>query len=128
MNNRTLFLIILTAIFLAVLMVNFATQSSQYTDFKTAKGSGEEVHVVAQWTKREQAHYDPQKDQFTFFLQDTLGNEVLAVYPDPKPVNFEQAEKIVVTGKFQGDTFLAEKILMKCPSKYENHELKTTNQ
>lgn len=123
MNNRTLILIILTAIFMVGLMLNFASSSSIYTDFQTAKKSGEEVHIVAEWIKREQTYYDPQKDEFSFFLRDTLGNEAFVIYPDPKPVNFEQADKIVVIGKFQSDTFWANKILMKCPSKYENKNL-----
>ncbi len=123
MNNRTLILIIATAIFMVMLMVNFASNTSIYTDFKTAKKSGEEVHIVAEWIKREQTHYDAQKDEFSFFLRDTLGNESFVIYPDPKPVNFEQADKIVVIGKFQSDTFFANKILMKCPSKYEDKNL-----
>lgn len=108
---------------MVVLMVNFASNTSIYTDFKTAKNSGEEVHIVAEWVKREQAYYDAQKDEFSFFLKDTLGNEAFVIYPDPKPVNFEQADKIVVIGKFQSDTFFASKILMKCPSKYEDKSL-----
>lgn len=123
MNNRTLILIIITAIFMVFLMINFASNTSIYTDFQTAKKTNEEVHIVAEWIKREQAYYDPQKDQFSFFLRDTLGNEAFVIYPDPKPVNFEQADKIVVIGKFQSDTFLANKILMKCPSKYEDKNL-----
>jgi cytochrome c-type biogenesis protein CcmE len=123
MNSRTLILIVITAIFMVVMMLNFASNTSIYTDFKTAKTSGEEVHVVGQWVKREQSYYDAQKDEFSFYLQDTLGNEALVIYPDPKPVNFEQADKIVIIGKFENDTFFASKILMKCPSKYENKNL-----
>jgi cytochrome c-type biogenesis protein CcmE len=123
MNSRTLILIVITAIFMVVMMLNFASNTSIYTDFKTAKTSGEEVHVVGQWVKREQSYYDAQKDEFSFYLQDTLGNEAFVIYPDPKPVNFEQADKIVIIGKFENDTFFASKILMKCPSKYENKNL-----
>ena len=123
MNSRTLILIVITAIFMVVMMLNFASNTSIYTDFKTAKTSGEEVHVVGQWVKRGQSYYDAQKDEFSFYLQDTLGNEAFVIYPDPKPVNFEQADKIVIIGKFENDTFFASKILMKCPSKYENKNL-----
>ena len=35
------------------------------------------------------------------------------------PDGFKNSEKIVVTGSFNNDLFVAEKILMKCPSKYE---------
>ena len=36
---------------------------------------------------------------------------------------FETADKIVVIGKYEGDVFVADKILMKCPSKYQNNQL-----
>jgi cytochrome c-type biogenesis protein CcmE len=37
---------------------------------------------------------------------------------NPKPANFEEAEKLVIEGSTQGDVFVADKILTKCPSKY----------
>jgi cytochrome c-type biogenesis protein CcmE len=40
------------------------------------------------------------------------------VYPNPRPANFEDAERVVVDGRMEGDTFMAEHILVKCPSKY----------
>ena len=41
-------------------------------------------------------------------------------YNNPKPANFEEAEKVVVQGKNQGDVFVADNILVKCPSKYND--------
>jgi len=42
------------------------------------------------------------------------------VYPNPKPANFEDAEQVVVNGRMEGDVFVAEHILVKCPSKYND--------
>jgi cytochrome c-type biogenesis protein CcmE len=38
-----------------------------------------------------------------------------------KPQDFERSEKLVLIGKMENDTFYASKILMKCPSKYNNN-------
>ncbi|MCS7073142.1 MAG: cytochrome c maturation protein CcmE [Bacteroidia bacterium] len=119
MKTSTLFGLLALAVFTGAMLVNFASKTSQYTDFKSAKESGEEVHVVASWVKREQAVYDATRDIFSFYAQDSLQTIALVHYPDPKPANFEAAEKIVLIGKYQQDAFRADKILMKCPSKYE---------
>ncbi|RMF53905.1 MAG: cytochrome c maturation protein CcmE, partial [Bacteroidetes bacterium] len=44
-------------------------------------------------------------------------------YPDPKPINFESAQKIVLIGQYRDSVFYAEKILMKCPSKYKEEQV-----
>jgi cytochrome c-type biogenesis protein CcmE len=36
-----------------------------------------------------------------------------------------RSEKVVVIGHYTPDFFLAEKILLKCPSKYQDNSLKT---
>jgi cytochrome c-type biogenesis protein CcmE len=41
-------------------------------------------------------------------------------YNNPKPANFEEAEQVVVEGRNQDGTFVAENILVKCPSKYND--------
>ena len=41
-------------------------------------------------------------------------------YLNPKPANFEDAEQLVVEGQLQNDVFVAEHILVKCPSKYND--------
>ena len=46
-------------------------------------------------------------------------------YRDPMPADFLRSEKVVVVGSFKNDAFIADKILMKCPSKYQEQELKT---
>ncbi len=58
---------------------------------------------------------------FTFDLQDNTGKMVKVVYDKPKPANFEQAVSIVAIGKYDTakGVFLADDMLVKCPSKYQ---------
>jgi len=42
------------------------------------------------------------------------------IYSGTQPQDFERSEKLVLIGKMSNDTFYASKILMKCPSKYNN--------
>ena len=58
----------------------------------------------------------------SFFLIDNEGSEKLVQYKGPKPQDFEMSEQIVITGEAKDSIFVAEKILMKCPSKYKNTE------
>lgn len=58
---------------------------------------------------------------FTFDLQDSTGKMVKVVYAKPKPANFEQAVSVVAIGHYDAaqKVFLAEDMLVKCPSKYQ---------
>ena len=44
-------------------------------------------------------------------------------YYDSKPQDFERSEKITMTGYASDSGFIAETILMKCPSKYNEQQL-----
>ena len=54
-----------------------------------------------------------------FLLRDEAGEEVPVVYQGAKPEGLEQASSIVAIGKYQSGRFVAEKLLIKCPSKYQ---------
>ena len=58
---------------------------------------------------------------FTFDLQDKTGQLVKVIYPKPKPANFEQAVSVVAIGHYDStrQAFLADDMLVKCPSKYQ---------
>ncbi len=123
MKTTHIVLLIALAVFAVALGVNFSSQASIYTDFATAKASGDQVHIVGSWVNRDQAEYIQERDLFTFYLQDTLQVVEKVHYFDPKPINFESAEKIVLIGSYKEDGFVADKIVMKCPSKYEDTDI-----
>ena len=64
--------------------------------------------------------YDPAKPLLEFVLQSKDGGVRISVsYEDVMPDNFLRSEEVVVTGYLKGERFVAESMLVKCPSRYE---------
>ncbi len=59
--------------------------------------------------------------KFVFDLKDETGQMVKVIYSKPKPSNFEQAISIVAIGQYDEaqQAFIADDMLVKCPSKYQ---------
>jgi cytochrome c-type biogenesis protein CcmE len=123
MKPGRIILLVIIALFLVGLAVNFSGNASTYSTFETAKKTGKRVHIVGEWVNREATDYNPESDIFHFYLKDTLDAVEQVRYHDPKPMNFETAEKVVIIGKYEKDEFVADKIIMKCPSKYEETDI-----
>ena len=63
--------------------------------------------------------YEPNKPLITFDITDEKNN-ITVILKDVKPDNFDSGYPIIVEGRFlENDRFLADKLLVKCPSKYE---------
>lgn len=124
---------IIALVFIAVLvgvLISMLGDFSRYETFDSPYAQkGNEVNVVGILDKNEAMVYDPLVDpnRFTFYLQDESGGVREVVYKGEKPHDFERSDKIVVTGKLDGDQFKASKILMKCPSKYTEEQNQTTS-
>ena len=116
--------IALIAIAIAVLL-SLSGDVSTFSTFSEAAKTGKKIKISGQLVKDKEMHYNPQKDPnyFTFYLKDSEGQEKKVVLLSSKPQDFERAESIVLTGKMQGDEFLASDMLMKCPSKYKDEEI-----
>ncbi|MEL7363321.1 MAG: cytochrome c maturation protein CcmE, partial [Bacteroidota bacterium] len=84
--------------------------------------TGNYAHIVGDWVRDQPVTYDVSTNQFSFFMTDEIGAMRRVVYFNPKPANFEDAERVVVEGRMDGEVFVAEKILVKCPSKYNEGE------
>lgn len=97
-----------------------------YTTFREAGQSGSKVKIAGQLAKDKEMVYDPQKDpnHFSFYVRDNDGEERKVVLNGAKPQDFELSEQIVLTGRMKGDEFHATELLMKCPSKYKDEEIK----
>lgn len=104
----------------ALLFVNFGSQVGGYMNFEQANRSGAEAHVVGTWVEDRPTHYDRSKNVFTFYMRDESGTVQKVEYNNPKPANFEEAEQVVVEGTASNGVFVAESILVKCPSKYND--------
>ncbi len=104
-------------------ILSMVADAATYADFKTAKEMpGKEIQVVGQLNKEKEIFYQPEKNanQFSFFMVDNAGLEMKVVFNGAKPQDFERSEQVVITGSMMESHFQAEKILMKCPSKYND--------
>ena len=106
--------------FIGLAFMNFGSSVGGYMDFEEAAVTGASAHVVGTWVSERPVNYDPATNVFSFFMQDEQGRIREVHYMNPKPANFEDAEKLVIEGTVQGDVFVADHILVKCPSKYND--------
>ena len=116
--------IVVIAVGLAVI-VSTISNSSTYAPFREAKtNTGKTFHVVGKVDKQKDFIYNPEVNAnlFGFYLVDNEKNELRVLYNGAKPQDFERSEQIVVIGKMEGEDFMANQILMKCPSKYNGNE------
>ena len=67
---------------------------------------------------RGKTSYDDETDELLFRLADGKGSSLAVRYNGVKPANFDGAAKAVVRGTYNGAEFIADEILLKCPSKY----------
>jgi cytochrome c-type biogenesis protein CcmE len=114
--------IIIIALAIGAILSTVA-DSSTYASFAMAQANpGAEFHVVGQLNKEKEINYDPEVNAnlFTFYIIDNEGKECQVHFNGSKPQDFERSEQIVLTGKYHEGNFKASKILMKCPSKYND--------
>jgi len=57
-------------------------------------------------------------------MLDNNGESRKVIMKQAKPQDFERSESIVVTGELKNEVFVADEILMKCPSKYKDDEVR----
>jgi cytochrome c-type biogenesis protein CcmE len=109
--------------FLALGLTTFTKSMTPYVSFDEAVKAHRTVQVMGALEKGT-SKYDTATKTLHFNIVEQKTNAKLAVaYTDVKPANFEDAVSIVAIGKYDGGTFAAEKLLVKCPSKYQGEEV-----
>jgi cytochrome c-type biogenesis protein CcmE len=132
MKKSHLFIIVIIAVAVTIIITT-SNDASTYVTFDQAyqmasNGSKASIHVVGDLKKDEQGHVvgiQPGEDRvsFSFIMVDENKNEQTVFYNQPMPQDFTRSEKVVVIGNYSGDQFIAEKILLKCPSKYQENKI-----
>ena len=115
------------------IIVSTAGDASTYVNFDQAyemasTGNTTSIHVVGELKKDENGNIVGMEKSidnlsFSFTLIDDNKKEQKVYYNEPMPPDFARSEKVVVIGSYQGDDFVAGKILLKCPSKYQEQKL-----
>ncbi len=129
--------LILIAVAIGIILIT-TSDASTYVGFEEAErisqnDPNQKVHVVGKLKKDAQGNiiginFNPALDanRLEFLVIDSLGRENQVVYGAPKPQDFEKSEKLVLVGSMKADKiFYCDKILLKCPSKYQEGKIPT---
>ena len=110
--------ILIILVFIIYAAINLSKSLTPYVSVAEAKKSKTTVQVKGDRVIGSEK-FNIEEKIFTFKLRDDQGEEFSVIYNGVKPANLEQAEKIVVIGKFNNGIFEADQLLVKCPSKYQ---------
>ncbi len=132
MKKSHILIIVVIAAAIGIL-VSTAGDASTYVGFGEAyematAGNKRDIHVVGELTKDASGNIvgiEPGLDKvsFSFSLVDEQGKTQRVEYNEPMPQDFIKSEKVVVIGRYEGEVFKASKILLKCPSKYQEQNV-----
>ena len=104
-------------------IISTISDAGSYVTFAKAKSNPDiEFTVIGELNKSKDITYEPEVDAnlFSFYVIDKLGDEQKIIFQGSKPQDFERSEQITIQGKMVGGDFICTKILMKCPSKYND--------
>lgn len=128
MKKSHILIIVVIAAAIGVI-ISTAGDASSYVSFDEAMlmstaGNKKEIHVVGELKKDASGNVigieeGADKVSFSFIMIDDKGKEQTVYYNQPMPADFQRSEKVVVIGSYSDDSFQASKILLKCPSKYQ---------
>lgn len=127
MKNKYIFGGVIVVVFLGLMMVLFTQSNIQYvSDFHQVMKNDKTVKATGSWVKEKNFQLDKQNQMFSFYIADEHGTEMKVIYKGTIPNNFESAKSVVVTGQYKDGYFHAKDILTKCPSKYEQEQVKSS--
>ena len=115
-------LVIVAAI---AILLSASKDMGTYATFAEAQASGNTVKLVGELSKDKAIDYDPEvnPNYCSFQVKEAAGVERKVILKMAKPHDFEKSEKVVLTGKVEGEEFIASNVLLKCPSKYKDVEM-----
>lgn len=132
MKKSHIVIIVVIAVAIGII-VTTAGDASTYVNFTQAHemaltGKKQHIHVVGQLKKDVEGHVvgireGADKVSFSFILVDDTGKEQQVDFNEPMPADLLRSEKVVVIGSYEGEDFKASKIILKCPSKYQEQNV-----
>ncbi len=119
-KGKLLVIILLPAIFIVLMMGLFTENISPYisvSDLKTDNTENRNVQLFGQVILNT-IYFDNNSGITTFDLTD--GKQSISVTHRGMINNLEHSTEVVAIGEYRSGLFQAEKVLVKCPSKYED--------
>jgi cytochrome c-type biogenesis protein CcmE len=128
MNKKRFYLLggVMLLAFAGFSFSSFKQTLTPYVSYEQARET-DRVVQVAGGLEKGSSSYEAEKDFLYFTLQEPKTRETIRVrYKGLKPANFEEAISIVAIGRYDegAKEFEADKLLVKCPSKYQGAEVK----
>ena len=132
MKKSNIIGLVVIAIAIAVIL-STRESASAYVSFDEAysmssDGDANSIHVVGELKKNsigDIVGVNPSADMLSvrFVLVDDQQKEEIVYLNQPMPSDLLRSDKVVVIGGYKNDKFVADKVLLKCPSKYEETAL-----
>ena len=112
----------LAAAFAVLGITAFTKTLTPYLTFDEARKAKGVVQVMGGLDKASD-RYDQASQRLFFELVDEQGGRMPVAYGGVRPANFGDAISIVAIGRYRDGRIEAEKLLVKCPSKYQGAEV-----
>lgn len=112
-------------------LITMTSDFSTYGNFSAAMNETNRNHqIVGHLVVDKPIEYNPEVDanSFSFYMKDENGMEKKVISKSEKPQDFERSEQIVLTGKMEGEVFVATEMQLKCPSKYQDEAIQNKTQ
>ena len=131
-NSSAIFIVFISVV--VIIIISTFGDASTYVSFNKAKdmyesGSMSKFHVVGKLNKDQNNRIlgftnGENMLSFTFEMIDEEGKKESVFYGEPMPPDFLLSEQVVVIGGYENNKFVANEILLKCPSKYAEEDIK----
>lgn len=122
MKNKWVAGVIIILIFGGFAFYSFSSSLSPYVTLNEAARASGQVQVIGTIVEEKEINFDLNTGRLEFYLADEEGTVAVVSYSGPRPDNLEESENVVIVGQYINGKFHAEKLLVKCPSKYETVE------
>ncbi len=120
MKTGPVLAVVAATIGLAAVLTAFAMNASPYVTVAEAKATTRSnVHLpgdIVEGTVKV-LHHD---GEVHFTLRDEEGVEIPVIHHGNPPANMGEATKVVVVGEVENGAFQSNKMILKCPSRYES--------
>jgi cytochrome c-type biogenesis protein CcmE len=107
----------LLAGFVILGITSFRDTLTPYVGIEEARVSQTPVQVAGDLV-HDSIAFD-EEGRLCFSIRDESGAVMDVRFSKAKPSGLEEADQVVVAGTMDGEIFVAEQVLVKCPSKYE---------
>ena len=119
MRGSTILPVLISVVAIGVVVAVFSQGASPYiTVAEARKLSSDRLNLGLDLDKKSISK-SIKTGAIEFDGKDKNGEKIHVVYKGDPVNNLDQADRVTAIGKLDGDKFVAEQLLTKCPSKYE---------